>query len=447
MSQLKLKFIPNDLIDGTKIKLANAQTLRARNAANTADVALFSLTAANKLVFNTQPEFAADPTADDHLTRKVYVDNGLSAKQDVSEKGQANGYASLDGAGKVPVSQLPSAVMTYEGVYNASTNTPALSDGTGDPGMVYRVSVAGTQDFGSGNITFEVGDYAIYSSTGVWEKSDTTDAVASVNGQTGNVTLDTDDVNEGSTNQYFTEARAKTAVVDDAIVNGVTDKAPSQNAVFDALAGYGTQSIVSSATPHVMTLASPRQITITGTAVQTILLPPTPWDGLKVIVINQTNQVPVIQDSAGTQVSTMPQGHMAVLTFNGTAWTILVQFYRTTSGYNAGARTIFNMAEPTNAQDAATKNYVDTQITANPGYVPANEVLTLDSTDISNGYKDLAVEAIAASVQVTPVGGLLQEPGADFTLSVVGGKTRITFAGDLAALLEAGDKLICYYGV
>ena len=48
-------------------------------------------------------------------------------------------------------------------------------------------------------------------------------------------TLDTDAVAEG-TKLYFTDARAKAASVIDAIVDGVLDIAPSQNAVFDALA-------------------------------------------------------------------------------------------------------------------------------------------------------------------------------------------------------------------
>ena len=46
----------------------------------------------------------------------------------------------------------------------------------------------------------------------------------------------TDEVAEGATNLYFTAARAKTATVADAITDGVTDVAPSQNAVYDALA-------------------------------------------------------------------------------------------------------------------------------------------------------------------------------------------------------------------
>ncbi len=48
--------------------------------------------------------------------------------------------------------------------------------------------------------------------------------------------LDSDDISEGASNLYFTEARAKSAAVADAINNGTTDVAPSQNAVYDALA-------------------------------------------------------------------------------------------------------------------------------------------------------------------------------------------------------------------
>ena len=49
-------------------------------------------------------------------------------------------------------------------------------------------------------------------------------------------TLNTQAVAEHSSNLYFTDARAKAATVADAISDAVTDVAPSQNAVFDALA-------------------------------------------------------------------------------------------------------------------------------------------------------------------------------------------------------------------
>lgn len=153
-----------------------------------------------------------------------------------SQKGATNGVATLDAGGKIPVSQLPNSVMEFQGNWDASTNTPSLADGTGNIGDVYRVNVAGTQDLGSGSQSYVVGDWVVYAA-GIWQKSHAgADAVLSVNGQSGVVVLTTDNINEGSTNLYFTSARAKAAAVADSITNGVTDVAPSQNAVFDALA-------------------------------------------------------------------------------------------------------------------------------------------------------------------------------------------------------------------
>jgi len=120
-------------------------------------------------------------------------DSRITGAQQTSEKGSANGYASLDSGGKVPITQLPSSIMEYQGTWNASTNSPTLADGTGSTGDVYRVSVGAARNLGSGSITFDVGDYCIYNGT-IWQKSDTTDAVSSVAGRTGDVTLAAADV-------------------------------------------------------------------------------------------------------------------------------------------------------------------------------------------------------------------------------------------------------------
>jgi len=115
-------------------------------------------------------------------TQKLYLWSGsayvevfpsqalLDTYQLRSEKGNANGYASLDSQGKVPISQLPSSIMEYKGTWNASTNTPTLANGTGDTGDIYICNVAGTVNFGAGPITFAVGDYVIYSGT-IWQRS------------------------------------------------------------------------------------------------------------------------------------------------------------------------------------------------------------------------------------------------------------------------------------
>ena len=135
----------------------------------------------------------------------------LGLKIDTAEKGSNNGVATLDGGGKVPASQLPSSVMEYKGSWDASTNTPTLADGVGDAGDVYIVSVAGTQDLGSGSISFAQGDWIIYNGA-VWEKSLNSNAVVSVNGQTGVVVLDTGDISENG-NLYFTNARVLASVL------------------------------------------------------------------------------------------------------------------------------------------------------------------------------------------------------------------------------------------
>jgi hypothetical protein len=120
------------------------------------------------------------------------VQTQLDAKVDESREGQANGIATLDAGGKVPVTQLPNSVMEFQGAWNASTNSPTLADGTGNQGDVYRVSVAGTQNLGSGSQTFDVGDFAIYNGS-IWQWSGGSDAVMSVFGRQGVVTAQSGD--------------------------------------------------------------------------------------------------------------------------------------------------------------------------------------------------------------------------------------------------------------
>lgn len=200
------------------------------------DIATTSTPTFNQITINNPPVAATD------VATKDYVDITFIP---LTQKGAANGVASLDGGGKVPIAQLPSSIMEYKGVWNASTNTPTLADGTGDTGDVYRVGTAGTQDLGSGPITFNVGDYVIYNGT-TWEKSDTTDAVASVNGFTGIVVLDTDDIAEGATNLYYTNARVDAAVAGAANTfagydnTGDLDSVPGWNFT-DTATSYQTQ--------------------------------------------------------------------------------------------------------------------------------------------------------------------------------------------------------------
>ena len=111
------------------------------------------------------------------------------------DAGVANGVATLDGSGTVPISQLPAAVLgalSYQGTWNATTNTPTLTSSVGTKGYYYVVSVAGTTNL-NGITDWQVGDWAVYNGT-AWQKIDNTDAVTSVNGYTGTVVLNATDV-------------------------------------------------------------------------------------------------------------------------------------------------------------------------------------------------------------------------------------------------------------
>jgi len=123
--------------------------------------------------------------------------NGVTISDYVAtaQKGVANGVATLDGGGTVPISQLPAAVLgalSYQGTWNASTNTPTLTSSVGTKGYYYVVSVAGNTNL-NGITDWVIGDWAVFNGS-VWQKVDNTDAVTSVNGYTGTVNLTYTDV-------------------------------------------------------------------------------------------------------------------------------------------------------------------------------------------------------------------------------------------------------------
>jgi len=131
-------------------------------------------------------------TANDYTAAQI--DNSANVFEEQANKSAANGYASLDATGKVPVAELPDSVLgdlSYQGSWNANTNSPALASGVGTKGYYYVVSVAGTTTL-DGISDWEVGDWVIYNGT-AWEKVDNTDAVTSVFGRVGAVTAQAND--------------------------------------------------------------------------------------------------------------------------------------------------------------------------------------------------------------------------------------------------------------
>lgn len=84
--------------------------------------------------------------------------------------------------------------LSYQGTWNASANTPALTSGVGTNGHYYLVSVSGSTTL-DGISDWVVGDMVIYNGT-AWQKIDNTDSVTSVNGLTGAVSLGQNELND-----------------------------------------------------------------------------------------------------------------------------------------------------------------------------------------------------------------------------------------------------------
>lgn len=77
--------------------------------------------------------------------------------------------------------------LSYQGSWNAATNSPTLASSVGTNGFYYVVSNAGSTNL-NGITDWQLGDWAIFNGT-VWQKIDQSNTVTSVNGQVGAVSL------------------------------------------------------------------------------------------------------------------------------------------------------------------------------------------------------------------------------------------------------------------
>ena len=147
----------------------------------------------------------------------LYFTEGRADSRIAIQKGAANGLATLNGSGKIPSSQLSLSSVSYQGNWDASTNTPAMTDGTGNQGNYYVVSNAGSSSV-DGITDWQIGDWIVFNGS-AWQKVDNSDQVTSVAGKKGVVTLISEDITDlttanvpEETNLYFTDGRADSRI-------------------------------------------------------------------------------------------------------------------------------------------------------------------------------------------------------------------------------------------
>jgi len=266
-------------------------------------------------------------------------------------KGVANGVASLDGSGTVPVSQLPAAVLgalSYQGTWNASTNTPTLTSSVGTKGYYYVVNVAGSTNL-NGITDWVVGDWAVFNGS-VWQKVDNTDAVTSVNGLTGTVVLTASSVGAVSSvaatvpsflsvsgspitssgtlaisysGTALPVANGGTGVTASSGANSVVLRDSNQNITANSLS-EGFSNVAATGTTTVLTVASVPNYVVTGSGGQTYQLPDatTLTSGANYTFNNnQSSGTIVVKNNSSTTVATIQSGGYVdvILLSNATA--------------------------------------------------------------------------------------------------------------------------------
>jgi hypothetical protein len=161
------------------------------------------------------------------------LQTALDAKESTANKNQNNGYAGLDGSGKINPSQLPAIAVTDTSVVSSQVDMLALTAEVGD--LAVRTDL---------NKTFIL-RVSPASTLGNWQELLTpTDSVASVYGRTGIVTAQAgdytaDQITETATNKILTSTeRTKLA----GIATGATANS-SDSALRDRTTHTGEQAI------------------------------------------------------------------------------------------------------------------------------------------------------------------------------------------------------------
>jgi len=372
-----------------------------------ADVDLGNILPIADVDFNGQKLVdVADPTLAQDVATMNYVDTQDALYIPLTQKAANNGVATLDAGGKIPSAQLPNTVMEFQGVWDASTNTPTLADGVGNAGDVYLVTVAGTQNLGSGAQTFAIGDWVVYSSTNIWQKSINSNAVVSVNGQQGVVVLTAADVNAATqeldnlgttainvpllpdadnshslgsdllrwTSLYALELTDSTATKSyDIETRTIVDSGNNQsvdaenrtlsNTTVTKLTWAGTDN-----TTHASIVPNANNTLDLGNTT-------TRFNNVYASSISETSSSPAVTlgtnaelvDNAGTTSVDWPNRQLQ------SGATVKLDWSGTDVSLNT--RKLTNVVDPTAAQDAATKNYVDTLI----GSPPTMQIFTTGS--------------------------------------------------------------------
>lgn len=274
------------------------------------------------------------PTLPTDATTKSYVDVADALLVPLSQKGTASGIVPLDASSKIPSTYLPAIAITDSFVVTSQAAMLALVAQTGD--VAIRTDISKTYILQGSDPTVLSGWLELLN------PGDT--AVQTVNGKTGpSVTVSTTDITEG-TNLYHTTARAKAAAVANTITSGVTDVAPSQDAVFTTLTNKASNTLNNLINP-----TSVNQIlNLNNNKIQGVGTPTLPADATTKAYVD-AGDIAATSAAANKTLSNLTSPTSVNLPLN------------------MNSNKISGLGTPTLVGDAATKAYVDTAIAGGSG--------------------------------------------------------------------------------
>jgi hypothetical protein len=431
MSQIKKKFIGDNSIDESKILLLNNGALRARNAADSGDVELLKLTSSDKLEFLTLPQVTSDPVALNDIIRKSYLDAQVQS---------ANAYTDQKIADLVD--SAPALLDTLNEL------AAALGD---DPNFVTTVTTAISNE----QTAREQADIALDG------RLDIIEGDATVEGSVAKA--------EADAKAYADGLIAQEVIDRDAAIAVETAAREAEDLTFLKLDGSRPMTGALNMNGNSVSGAD-------GVSANTVTVGSEHYIGLGEANLGPIDNV--TGDYTWLQVTTtkveLEQGDNV----SNTLFKMENKAFSFSGGDIAvGSQKITNLADGTVSSDAVNKGQLDASASATLASAEAytdqevlteknraeaaeaaldlrvdaleaasvefvQEKFTLASGDISNGYVTLANLAIGASINAY-VDRLAIHETDDYTISVVGGVTRITFAGSLITVgqekLSVGD--------
>lgn len=164
--------------------------------------------------------------------------------------------------------------------------------------------------------------------------------------------------------------------------------------------------------------------------------------------VQGTGRTGDIEIGSGENTGTGDSGDVYIFTgdvASGTAGKISLfgRIVEVESEMDMQANKIIDLADPTNPQDAATKSYVDAQVSA--GVTSAFERIVLNATDITNQYVDLSDKYVVGTIDVSSSRVVLNvsdisDVNYDFQGDNTGLVTRLLFQGPSAT--GGGEELV-----